>query len=417
MSSEPATRQKILMLAPQLGYGGAERVFVRLAVLLALRHDVTVALFTPTYPSGHAHESYELSVPVVVLDRPEGEPRLRRWWRRWRMLRNLKSQNDVAISFLTGPSLLNVLTPGRAKTILSYHGSRRFDPEMSAFERVIYGYLLDPLAFILAGRIHTVAAGITNEFRAKLPEKFASKFSTIEVFLDSNAMIERAREPIEAEIHVLSGQPLLVAVGRLAKQKGFTFLLDVFADVLQHQLDAKLLIIGDGPLEGELRGRCQSLGIPTDDLSAGVGSVIFLGYRKDPIRYLRLGKAFVLSSLHEGFPNVIMEALAAETLVIAADAPWGARSVLCQRETEPSTPYPTNDVDEVDYGLLLPRIDAPEFRHVWVATLLHVLREPSRYAKVAAKGPQRVAQLDAANLGNKWFNMIEKLQSSAPLSK
>lgn len=111
----------------------------------------------------------------------------------------------------------------------------------------------------------------------------------------------------------LSGALVIGAAGRLVWQKGFEVLLEAFASLRRpaEERPAKLLIIGDGPLRGQLREKADALGI-------GDG-VVWAGFRTDMARVMRLCDIFVLPSLREGQPIALVEAMALG-LPIAASA-------------------------------------------------------------------------------------------------
>jgi len=115
------------------------------------------------------------------------------------------------------------------------------------------------------------------------------------------------------------GQPFVLAVGRLHKQKGYSHLLLAFARVVE-QRPSHLVILGEGDDREELQGLASSLGIAP--------YVHFLGYAPNPLAYMRHAAVFVLSSLAEGFGNVIVEALACGTPVVSTDCPHGPREIL-----------------------------------------------------------------------------------------
>ncbi|MFQ5873293.1 MAG: glycosyltransferase, partial [Dehalococcoidia bacterium] len=97
--------------------------------------------------------------------------------------------------------------------------------------------------------------------------------------------------------------PILVNVGRLVPQKGQRYLIEAMPRILHHYPQARLLIAGDGLLGPALTRLRGDLGL--DD------QVQFLGHRDDVGHLLLLGDAFVFSSLYEGCPNSLIEAMAA----------------------------------------------------------------------------------------------------------
>ena len=111
---------------------------------------------------------------------------------------------------------------------------------------------------------------------------------------------------------------LCVAAGRLSEEKGFDLLLDALA--LARRRDLHLTILGEGPLRAELGARTEARGL--------ADRVHFAGFQRNPYPTLAAADLFVLSSRYEGFPNVVLEALACGTPVVATPAPGGVREIL-----------------------------------------------------------------------------------------
>lgn len=404
-------RLKILMLIPELGYGGAEKSFIRLSKLLSQYHDVTIVVFQRYYAkAGYSSDSDEINVPIIVLDENEKVGKIKRWWRRWKHLLELKNKNDITISFLTGANILNTSIFSISKTVISLRGSRRFDPAFSTLKRCLYEYVIDPITFILSDKIVSVSEGLTSELGMHVDRWTKKKIVTIEVFIDAEQMIATAMEPIEEETEILGSFPLIVSTGRLSPEKGFTYLITVFAKLKQNVPGAKLVLIGDGPELQFLCEQCEIKGLSysLDGRRLNESDVVFLGYRKNPIRYYKIADVFVLSSLTEGFPNGVIEALAAGITVIASNGPWGARSVL-SKNPDVSSPYPTVEATNVDYGILMPRIDQEKYENTWVNTLTKVLLEDEKNSKGSRQSTDRVRELDMKVIGEKWLNLIDEL--------
>lgn len=115
------------------------------------------------------------------------------------------------------------------------------------------------------------------------------------------------------------GLALILTVGRLVPQKDQATLIRAFARVAAKH-PAKLLIIGEGELYRELEYLAESLEVRD--------RVEFAGFKGDPRPFMRAADLFVLSSAWEGFGNVLVEAMAMGTPVVATDCPHGPREIL-----------------------------------------------------------------------------------------
>lgn len=112
----------------------------------------------------------------------------------------------------------------------------------------------------------------------------------------------------------------ILAVGTLKEIKDFTTLLNSFSQLLKHGLDARLLILGEGECRERLQKQADKLGISS--------RLEMPGYVDNPTPYFQHADLFVLSSIGEGLPTVIIEALANGTPVVSTDCPSGPREIL-----------------------------------------------------------------------------------------
>lgn len=117
--------------------------------------------------------------------------------------------------------------------------------------------------------------------------------------------------------------PLVLAVGRLTTPKNYPMLLRSFA-LLLRQRHARLLIVGNGTERAQLEALIDELGIGAH--------VEMPGYSDNPYAYMARADLFVLSSEWEGFPTVLVEALACGAPVVATDCPSGPREILLDGE-------------------------------------------------------------------------------------
>ena len=173
----------------------------------------------------------------------------------------------------------------------------------------------------------------------------------------------------------------ICAVGRLTEQKGFDLLIESFARVAGKHHDCRVAIYGEGPLRADLEAK-----IAQHDLQ---GRVKLQGLTKDIRKALSESSLFVLPSRYEGYPNALIEALAAGLPVIAADCPGGIAEIL----------------DRGRYGMLVPAENVSALTEA-LDTLLsdETLREA-----FAIRAHEAVAKLDLALVGDDWLAALTKI--------
>lgn len=173
-------------------------------------------------------------------------------------------------------------------------------------------------------------------------------------------LFKRMREPVDHPWFCGQAIPVVVAVGRLARQKDYPTLLRAFA-MLRRQRVVRLAILGSGNdrVRGRLESLAENLGVAAD--------VAFLGFIPNPWPYIARANLLVLSSLWEGLPTVLIEALACGTPVVSTDCPSGPAEIL----------------EGGRYGRLVPVGDAEALAAAMAETLDHS-PEPERLRERAA---------------------------------
>lgn len=118
----------------------------------------------------------------------------------------------------------------------------------------------------------------------------------------------------EPDLHVI------LSVGRLASEKNFPRLIRAFAGVVREDALARLVILGEGRLLSDLQAEV---------VSAGLEDVVALpGFVENPYPSLKRAAVFALSSVYEGLPTVLIEAMACGTPIVATDSAGGVREIL-----------------------------------------------------------------------------------------
>jgi glycosyltransferase involved in cell wall biosynthesis len=156
--------------------------------------------------------------------------------------------------------------------------------------------------------------------------------------------IKGIREMAKEEIPIKKDSKWIVTASRLGPPKDFDTLLEAFV-IIKKKIDTKLLIIGDGPLREYLEKRISELNLNR--------YVYLLGFQKNPFKYIVRADLFVLSSLSEGLPSSIIEAMALGIPVVSTNCPSG----------------PTEIIEDKKNGLLVPVKDPQALASACLAIL------------------------------------------------
>lgn len=138
-----------------------------------------------------------------------------------------------------------------------------------------------------------------------------------------------AKEPVDHPWFQPGEPPVVLGIGRLHPQKDFPTLIHAFAQVRQVR-PARLMILGDGPERQRLTDLIEEMGLADD--------ITLLGFVQNPYAYMAKASAFVLSSIYEGLPTVLIEAMAVGNPVISTNCKSGPAEILAQGKYGVLTP-------------------------------------------------------------------------------
>jgi glycosyltransferase involved in cell wall biosynthesis len=305
------SRRKVLFLIPSLTGGGAERVFTTL-----LRH-LDRTRFEPQLAALEVKGAYAQDVPYDVVIHNLNVSRVRYALPHIIML-IWKTRPTTVISTLghlnIALAMCKRLLPHRVRVVIreAVVVSALLPEETQHLRLWTWLYRC---SYRQADKViclsDSMLEDMVNSFG--LPRgKMVRIYNPVD--------IDRVREQAARGINPYTAPgPHLVAAGRLTRQKGFDLLLDAMPIVLQSFPTARLTILGEGVLRATLEEQSRGLGIEN--------AVSFTGFEQNPWRYLKNADVFVLPSRYEGLPNVMLEALALETPVIATDCPGAIREV------------------------------------------------------------------------------------------
>ena len=179
---------------------------------------------------------------------------------------------------------------------------------------------IDLIRLVFPAAAHVVAAsrGVAENVAAvvDVPE---SRISVIYNPAVAPEMVRRAGAAPDHPWFRDGGPPVVLGVGRLAPQKDFPVLIEAFRRVLAER-PCRLAILGEGPMRHELEERVSALGLED--------SVSLPGWVENPYAFMTRAALFVLSSRHEGFGLVLVEALACGCPAVSTDCPAGPSEIL-----------------------------------------------------------------------------------------
>lgn len=310
------THPKTVFVVLNLAGGGAERVVVNLLPGLkeALRPGSLEVV--QLQPGDDAYGAANHGVPIVRFDAPRlarAIPRLVGYLR--------KEKPDVVVSHLTAANIATALA-----IRLSGCGARQVSVAHLAYDDQVFENqrlarlrrLAAKWAYRRSAAVVAVSRGVAASIREWLgverPDAMVvyNPIYRPEIEVEAEAAVDERRLPLGAG-------PLLVAAGRLSPQKDFTTLLEALA-LVRAKVPARLVILGEGPERETLEARAASLGL---------GTVVSMpGFLGKPYAYIARADLFVLSSVREGLPTVLIEALALGRPVVATDCPSGPSEIL-----------------------------------------------------------------------------------------
>jgi len=323
-------------------------------------------------------------------------------------LRNLIKEEDTVISFMERANFVNILLGKHYKRIISIRQSilkgRVFFHPYNLFIKTLY-----PKADLI----------ITNskalEFEARSSLKI-NKVKTIYNPIEIKEIIKKSKEELK-EYEFLKEYPYLINVGRLVKPKGHWYLLRIFKELKKKYKNLKLLILGEGELKNYLVELSENLGLKTyvwdrDKLNESY-DVYFLGFQKNPYKFIKHSKLFVFTSLWEGFPNVLIETLAVGKPTVSTDCRTGPREILA-----PKTDFllEAKEPQMEEFGILMPNFERKVLKanepltqqeKIWIDFLKWLLDNEKLLKDYERKTSMKAKDFEIEKIIKQWKEVIK----------
>lgn len=372
-----ALKKKILFVIPSFCGGGAERALVLLLKYLDRERFAPVAV---TLDSQNAYaDDFPVDVRNICLNKRGKLDNLRIVFALAKVFKD--EAPDVIVSVLPTTNMLSVLAKKLSKVasplLLTEQGNLTLDIDKSD-KRFIRRRLIR--------RIYPRADGyicVSNGVRDDLVENWGINAGKT-VVINNPVETERVKALATEEADhpwFRQGLDVIVSCGRLTVQKNYPLLLRAFAGVLKARPDTRLLMLGEGELAMALSSYAKELGV--------ADKVDFLGFQKNPFRFIAAGRAFVMSSLWEGFPLVLIEAMTCGSPVISTRCPSGPEELI------------TDGGD----GLLVPVND----ENALSGAILRLLTDERLRKRIGLAGAGRAVDFSAEKIARDYERLFEGL--------
>lgn len=313
-----ADKIKLLIVAQHLEGGGAEKILYRL--ILNLHNEIDIKLVT-LYCRGRFLDEI-LSLPGIeyyCIHAEKGNTlvfaaRLRK------IIIDIKP--DKVLSFMYYQNILTLLalTGLNIPCILSERSNHRLYLTTSIKHRV-WKWLLGK-AYHKASTIITVSDKSKEEivYDFKVPgEKICTIYNGLS-FPD----LDRLKDEPVTDFDFIKDISYIIAVGSITKAKNYPLLIESFSILHSKHECTRLIILGKGEMENEIRELITRLNLH---------EVIHLGgYSANPYKYLKHASCYVISSSWEGFPNSLLEAMYVNGHVVSTNCPTGPSEIISHNE-------------------------------------------------------------------------------------
>jgi glycosyltransferase involved in cell wall biosynthesis len=306
---------KIALFLPTLCCGGAERVMVNLARGFAergLEVDLVLARAEGPYLAEVPKDVHIVDLNARRLLR--SLPGLVHYLRRERpvaMISTLNHANIIAIwaRQMAKAPLVLIIREDNTMSVSAANELRIRDKLLPHLMQLFYPW---------ANEVIAVSHGVAEDLieRIGLP---AEKVKVIYNPIVTPDLFIKAQESLDHPWFRSGEPPVILGVGRLTKQKDFSSLIHAFA-LVRKERPARLMILNEGEERPRLEALVRELGLEQD--------VALPGFVDSPYKYMKRAAVFVLSSKYEGLGNVLVEAMACGTPVVATDCPSGPAEIL-----------------------------------------------------------------------------------------
>ncbi len=375
-------KKAVFLFLPVMDFGGQETFVSRLSAMLCEKYEVYVVLLNGeviNYPVFGTILDMNIKTQYTSSYIQKIKGTLIRCHHLRRFLRQY--QPIACVSFGLGPNLISLLC--KEKGIRMLPSIRGY----ATAERIVKNRLFR-LLFRRADKVICVSHGIEALLREKIPA-IAEKTEVLYNGYDCAQISSHAHEELP-EGYDDGKMPKLVSVGACRPEKGYWHLIKAVSLLRKDYPDIQLTIVGADYQDNKASLQALTRRLGLED------TVRFADFCSNPHAYTAHADVYVLSSVREGFPNALAEAMACGVPVVAADCPTGPREILSKKSYETVAA----EIEQAEYGILVPRLtQTPDYstkilpeEEVLAQAIDCYLKDPELRAAYGAKAAARAQE-------------------------
>jgi len=363
-------KKNIMVLIYHLRNGGAERVASNLCDELAKKYNVILVTCEEK-----TNNDYACGVKRIVVD--EMRAKYFKFYDTIKQIRRIKKENNIThtISFTAQMNYLNAMSKVGDTTIISI----RNYIFLAENDNTPKNKFMNRLSIKYADKITVVSKELGKDIISNYNIN-KEKVFPIYNFVDTEKIDNFLKEKKDLKI----SKNTIITVGRLNNQKGHINLVRSFKYVVDEIRDAKLLILGQGPLEEKIKNEIKKLKLEKN--------IELLGYKSNPYIYMKKSSCFVLSSFYEGMPNVILEAMYLGLPIISTDCKTGPSEIL---------------IDNDEYGILVSNLDNKDNENKMGKAIIKMLKDNKLRKNYSKKSLERIKDFYKEKIVKKWIEVVK----------
>lgn len=395
------TKKNVAILCPKLTGGGAERIVSTLSSYLEESTNLYLFIFDTSeivYEYGGNLIDMEFNeIQNSYLKYGKIISKLLRpliYYKKIKAIKKKKEELNIncSISFLDTPNIFNILSKSTEKLILSVRSTRSVQ-NSTLMERI--ENLCIRLLYNKADKIISISEGVKKD----LIKNFGINGDLIKTIYNPfnfNLIKEYSKELLDPEYAKLFIEhDVIITVGRLEEAKNQKRLIKEFAYVCKKQPNSRLVIIGSGSLEKELKVIVDNLDL--EDF------IVFIPFTSNPFKYIAAAKVFAFSSIREGYGNVLIEAMTCGTPVVSTDCLSGPREIIAG---ESDYDYILYDLKVFDRGILVPLEKNTSSDHALADGILYMLENDELQKRIIKSSLSYINNYSIDKIMKQWTDTI-----------